>query len=100
MKRVIVNGQEPKATAANFAEWEVVARTAARIEVEARAEDAAGNVEKTPAKNGFEVTVGGLSVPRENAHAPNSAIVIAAAFRPRDLIGACPADWLSTSSED
>ena len=49
VKRVMVNGQEAKATAANFAEWEAVLNGGA-VKLEARAEDAAGNVEKTPAK--------------------------------------------------
>jgi hypothetical protein len=47
VKRVTVNGKEAKATAANFAEWEITVDAAA--EVKATAEDAAGNVEKTPA---------------------------------------------------
>jgi hypothetical protein len=46
VKRVTVNGHEAKATAANFAEWEVTLDAAA--ELKAVAEDAAGNVEKTP----------------------------------------------------
>ncbi len=46
VKRVVVNGAEAKATTANFAQWEVV--LAATTELKAHAEDAAGNVEKTP----------------------------------------------------
>jgi hypothetical protein len=46
VKRVTVNGTEAKATAANFAEWEVTLD--ATTELKAVAEDAAGNVEKTP----------------------------------------------------
>ncbi len=46
VKRVTVNGREAKATAANFAEWEITLDAAA--ELKAFAEDAAGNVEKTP----------------------------------------------------
>ena len=46
VKRVVVNGQEAKATAANFSEWEVTLDAA--TELKAFAEDAAGNVEKTP----------------------------------------------------
>jgi hypothetical protein len=46
VKRVVVNGQEAKATAANFGEWEVVVEKATTIK--AHAEDAAGNVEKLP----------------------------------------------------
>lgn len=46
VKRVTVNGREAKATAANFAEWEVALDAAG--ELKAVAEDAAGNVEKTP----------------------------------------------------
>lgn len=46
VKRVTVNGKEAKATAANFAEWEVTLDAAG--ELKAVAEDAAGNVEKTP----------------------------------------------------
>jgi hypothetical protein len=47
--KVTVNGQPAKATAPNFAEWEIVvpARTG-ELKLEARAEDAAGNVETTP----------------------------------------------------
>ena len=44
VKRVIVNGQEAKATAANFAEWEITIPQAKTVS--AHAEDAAGNVEK------------------------------------------------------
>jgi hypothetical protein len=47
VKRVAVNGTEAKSLAANFGEWEVTLDAAA--EVKAVAEDAAGNVEKTPA---------------------------------------------------
>lgn len=46
VKRVLVNGREAKATAANFAEWEIIVDNAGKLE--AHAEDAAGNVEKTP----------------------------------------------------
>lgn len=45
--RVRVNGQEARATVANFAEWEAVL-PASVAKVEAGAEDAAGNVEKRP----------------------------------------------------
>ncbi|QEL13641.1 G8 domain-containing protein [Limnoglobus roseus] len=50
--RVRVNGKEPKPTAANFAEWELVLENvpAGPLTIEAAAEDAAGNAEKTPAK--------------------------------------------------
>jgi hypothetical protein len=43
VKRVLVNGREAKATAPNFAEWEIALDAAGKIE--AWAEDAAGNVE-------------------------------------------------------
>jgi hypothetical protein len=43
VKRVLVNGREARATAPNFAEWEIALDTAGKIE--AWAEDAAGNVE-------------------------------------------------------
>jgi hypothetical protein len=46
VKRVTVNGKDAKASAANFAEWEIVVEGVAKLE--AKAEDAAGNVEKTP----------------------------------------------------
>ena len=46
VKRVLVNGTEAKSTAANFAQWEVTVDAAP--ELKALAEDAAGNVEKTP----------------------------------------------------
>ena len=46
VKRVVVNGKEAKATAANFSEWEITLDAA--TELKAFAEDAAGNVEKTP----------------------------------------------------
>ena len=49
VKRVSVNGQEAKPLAANFAEWEAVVPASATVT--AFAEDAAGNVEKTPATN-------------------------------------------------
>ena len=48
MKRVAVNGRDARATAANFAEWEIVLDGGA-TKIEAKAEDAAGNVERTPA---------------------------------------------------
>jgi len=44
IKRVVVNGQEAKATAGNFAEWEIQVADASTIS--AYAEDEAGNVEK------------------------------------------------------
>jgi hypothetical protein len=47
VKRVTVNGKEAKSTAANFSEWEITL-DAATTELKALAEDAAGNVEKTP----------------------------------------------------
>jgi hypothetical protein len=48
--RVLVNGREARATAPNFAEWEAVVpeRPEDEGELKARAEDAAGNVEKRP----------------------------------------------------
>jgi hypothetical protein len=46
VQRVLVNGKEAKATAANFSEWEITLDPA--TELKALAEDAAGNVEKTP----------------------------------------------------
>jgi hypothetical protein len=46
VKRVLVNGREAKATATNFAEWRAEVDAAATIT--AHAEDAAGNIEKTP----------------------------------------------------
>ena len=48
VKKVMVNGQEAKATSPNFADWEVILVGDAK-RIEALAEDAAGNVEKTPA---------------------------------------------------
>lgn len=47
VKRVLVNGKEAKPVAGNFAEWEITLDAAP--ELKAHAEDAAGNVEKTPA---------------------------------------------------
>ena len=49
MERVTVNGREARATDPNFAEWEVTLDAAGPVKLEAKAEDAAGNVEKTPA---------------------------------------------------
>lgn len=46
VKRVSVNGKDAKSTGANFSEWEITLDAA--IELKAFAEDAAGNVEKTP----------------------------------------------------
>jgi hypothetical protein len=46
VKRVLVNGLEAKATAPNFAEWEITLEKAAKLE--AHAEDTAGNVERRP----------------------------------------------------
>jgi hypothetical protein len=46
VNRVVVNGTEAKSVAGNFAEWEVTVEAAK--ELKAHAEDAAGNVEKTP----------------------------------------------------
>jgi hypothetical protein len=54
VKKVMVNGREARALAANFAEWEVILDGLKPGEkVTAHAEDAAGNVEKRP----HEVTV-------------------------------------------
>lgn len=44
--KVVVNGQGAKATRPNFAEWEAI--VPAQGELAAHAEDAAGNVERTP----------------------------------------------------
>jgi hypothetical protein len=44
--KVVVNGQAARAVRPNFAEWE--ATVAAGRDVSAHAEDAAGNVERTP----------------------------------------------------
>src|SRR5262245_19927803 len=48
VKRVLVNGKEAKALAANFSEWEIDldSAPAGAVKLEAHAEDAAGNVEK------------------------------------------------------
>jgi hypothetical protein len=46
VKRVLVNGQEARATLPNFAEWEITLQTASPLQ--AHAEDEAGNVEKRP----------------------------------------------------
>jgi hypothetical protein len=50
VKRVVVNGQEARALAPNFAEWEIELSAAkpGKWKVSAHAEDAAGNVEKVP----------------------------------------------------
>ncbi len=48
VKKVMVNGMAAKSTSANFADWEVILEGEAK-RIEAFAEDAAGNVEKTPA---------------------------------------------------
>jgi hypothetical protein len=50
VKRVVVNGKEARALSANFGEWEVVLEgvKGKGLKLTARAEDAAGNVEKTP----------------------------------------------------
>ena len=49
VKKLLVNGKEAKSVTGTFAEWEVVLDVAgAETKVEARAEDAAGNVEKCP----------------------------------------------------
>ena len=46
VKRVLVNGREAKATAPNFAEWEIALDQADKVE--AWAEDEAGNKESRP----------------------------------------------------
>jgi hypothetical protein len=49
VKRVLVNGKEAKAMAANFAEWEITLEKLPAVgRLEAYAEDAADNVEKRP----------------------------------------------------
>ncbi len=50
VKSVLVNGKPARATAPNFAEWEIVLEgvKAGEVKFLARAEDAAGNVEKLP----------------------------------------------------
>ncbi len=51
VKRVQVNGQDAKATAANFGEWELVLENVpAGARLEAGSEDETGNVEQTPMK--------------------------------------------------
>jgi hypothetical protein len=50
VKGVTVNGKNANATAPNFTEWEIVFDTPdGTVKLEAKAEDTAGNVEKTPA---------------------------------------------------
>jgi hypothetical protein len=46
--RVTVNGQEAKALQANFALWEIDLPAARDLKLEARAQDAAGNIEPRP----------------------------------------------------
>jgi hypothetical protein len=46
VKRVVVNGQEAKATAANFSQWEIVLPAMKSQKLAASAVDAAGNQEK------------------------------------------------------
>jgi hypothetical protein len=48
--KVLVNGREARAVAANFAQWQVVLENpgAGEVKLAAHAEDAAGNVEKLP----------------------------------------------------
>jgi hypothetical protein len=49
VRKVLVNGKEARATESNFAQWEVTLEHAAgKFRLEARAEDASGNVEKRP----------------------------------------------------
>lgn len=50
VKRVVVNGREAKALAPNFAEWEITlpALRGPAPNLSAHAEDAAGNIERTP----------------------------------------------------
>jgi hypothetical protein len=48
VKRVVVNGKEAQATAANFAEWQITLDATGPLRLEAHAEDAAGNVEPRP----------------------------------------------------
>src|SRR5262249_28788313 len=50
VRRVVVNGQEARPRAANFAEWEVALEPgrAKATQLTAHAEDAAGNVEPRP----------------------------------------------------
>jgi hypothetical protein len=50
VKRVVVNGKPARSLAANYAQWEVVleSQRPGPVRLTAHAEDAAGNVEKTP----------------------------------------------------
>ncbi|HWY87823.1 MAG TPA: G8 domain-containing protein [Gemmataceae bacterium] len=49
VSQVLVNGVKARALQPNFAEWEAILKTSgAEMHIEAFAEDAAGNVEKTP----------------------------------------------------
>jgi hypothetical protein len=48
VKQVLVSGREARATAPNFAEWELVLDAVGPVELTAVAEDAAGNVEQNP----------------------------------------------------
>jgi hypothetical protein len=48
VKRVVVNGRDAKATAPNFAEWEVTLEASGKTRLQAHAEDAAGNIEPRP----------------------------------------------------
>jgi hypothetical protein len=49
IRRVVVNGQEARATAANFAEWDATLDApSGALNVQAHAEDAVGNIERRP----------------------------------------------------
>jgi hypothetical protein len=50
VRRVLVNGHEAKATAPNFAEWQIILDQTrpGELKLTARAEDRAGNVEQFP----------------------------------------------------
>ena len=48
VKRVVVNGVEARAVTPNFAEWEAAIDAPEAGRIQARAEDAAGNVEPRP----------------------------------------------------
>jgi acylphosphatase len=76
VKRVVVNGREARAVRPNFAEWEIDLR-ADETKVSAKAEDAAGNEEKTP----HEVSLAAPASGPVRAHLFISGVVQGVGFR-------------------
>ena len=84
VKKVLVNGRQAKATAGNFAEWEIVLEAAqpGETKLTAHAEDAVGNVEKLPAARTSHHTAAYVTAVKHEPSAEHAGSAAGAAGSP------------------